>query len=117
MCFVDINVCIYRYVAACWESAGASGRVQGTEKPTSLDECLASIIGNCLVSGVVPQRDVDSDLARDKAAVGESPHSCAQRLMPLGRLCFASEWKKEHGGISKATQIIARTSVSALVLV
>lgn len=105
------------HVAACWEGAGASGRVQGTEKPTSLDECLASIIGNCLVSGVVPQRDVDSDLARDKAAVGESPHSCAQRLMPLGRLCFASEWKKEHGGISKATQIIARTSVSALVLV
>lgn len=91
MRFVDINVCIYRCVAACWESAGASGRVQGTEKPTSLDECRASIIGNCLVSGVVPQRDVDSDLARDKTAVGESPHSCAQRLMPLGRLCVASE--------------------------
>lgn len=55
------------------------GRVQGTEKPTSLDECLASIIGKCLVSDVVPRKEVDTDLAIDKAAVGESSLSFAQR--------------------------------------
>lgn len=48
-------------------------------KLTPLDECLASIIGNCLVSYVVPQKEVDTDLAMDKAAVGESLLSCVQR--------------------------------------
>lgn len=55
------------------------GSVQGTGKPTSLDECLASIIGKCLVSGVVAQKEVDTNLAIDKAAVGESSLSRAQR--------------------------------------
>lgn len=40
-------------------------------KLTPLDECLASIIGNCLVSGVVLLREVDTDLAKDKTAIGE----------------------------------------------
>lgn len=43
-------------VAACWQSEGATGGVEGTEKLTLLDGCLASIIGNCLVSGVALQR-------------------------------------------------------------
>lgn len=72
---VDTNEC----VAARWQSEGASGRVQATVKLTPLDECLASIIGNCLVSDVVPQREADTDLAMDKAAVGELLLSCAQR--------------------------------------
>lgn len=42
-----------------------------------LDECLlASIIGNCLVSGFVPQRERDTDLTVCEAAFGESLFSC-----------------------------------------
>ncbi len=75
----DIKVDTNKCVAACWQSEGATGGVQGTVKLTPLDDCLASIIGNCLVSGVVPQREVDTDLAMGEAAVGNSPLSCARR--------------------------------------
>lgn len=76
---MDIEVDANKCVAACWQSKGAAGGSQGTVKCASLDECLASIIGNCLVSGVVPQREIDTDLAMDKAAVGELLLSYAQR--------------------------------------
>ena len=80
----DIKADTNKCVGACWQSEGATGGVQGTVKLTPLDECLASIIGNCLVSGVavVPQREGDTDLTMDKAAVGESLlFSCAASFL------------------------------------
>lgn len=70
-------------------------------KLTLLDECLASIIGNCLVSGVL-QREADTDLAKEKAAVGESllflctksSLNCTHNNMPLGKSYMVSETKK-----------------------
>ena len=67
---LDIKVGSGRCVAAGWESEGVSEQVRVKEKPTSLDECLPSIIGNCLVCDVVPQEEVHTDLAVDKTVVG-----------------------------------------------
>lgn len=55
--WLDIKADASKCVAACWQSEGATGGVQGTVKLTPLDECLASIIGNCLVSRVVPHTE------------------------------------------------------------
>lgn len=48
--------------------------------------CLASKIGNCLVSGVVPHTKVDPDSTIDKAAVGESLLYFAQRPLWIAHL-------------------------------
>lgn len=84
--WLDIEVDASRCVAARWQSKGAAGGAQGTVKCTPLDQCLASIIGSCLVSGVVPQREIHTDLAMDKAAVGELLVSYAQRAFKLHTL-------------------------------
>ena len=63
------------------------------------DECLlASIIGICLVSGFVPQREGDTDLTVYEAAFGESLFSCVHFwithfILWLGK----SYWIKKHG--------------------
>lgn len=76
----DIKVDTNKCVAACWQSEGATGGVQGTVKVTPLDECLASIIGNCLVSWCCSTEGSRHRPGKmDKAAVVESLLSGAQR--------------------------------------